>query len=1313
MVLEQYSTLATRSVVHRTIELPVDWLDFATHLQDRLGRYNEATLTAASNMIEFQAAVDDMRKAEPFSIYASYDHGHLLNLVDGRPPKAKQTEHSREKDVYKYLHAWASLHRPVALYRHAFPHHDAALPKPEPCVDTALTAFAQLCTLRLQARRCLITLISGGVEYVLSEATRSMSLQYETYDDNNDAPWLGCCSFPRSDGINDLGADAWRKARRYRDLPEDHEHYYREGGSAHWLIVSDARNDRKYCDRAFVKRGLNLRFFCSVPLRDAQGSVIGALSVMDDKPRYGVSAAEMRFLEDSADTITSHLDATVVRSKQQSSEQLIKALGLFNNRKSSLREWWVGQDNERLRKTGRYHDPAERASDQQERENQEFGVQNGSDLSDASQRRTRREAVAESQKNEAASPSTSSATSTNMDATNAREQQDVAMTDFDPRPVQAEEDQSEVDVKIPADAEDNGNQAQRVEATKKRKKMKSDSFDLARKIEDVYARASNLINEAMRAEGVIFVDARAASATMRGKHKRLPGSSDGLSTTEHSSGNQSDAAANSLSEDNASGEAAKSTKLCTINGFATRRRSTLAGSRASSSGQLNLSEVALRGLIKRYPNGKIFNFADSGGVYSSSGEEPPTTGSSEDGDSQQTGSFSSHRSRASRDAARLGKIMSGAKTIAFLPIWDDVSETFNSSVFVWSTTPQRFFDSTDDITYIAAFSHSLTAELTRLETIASDKAKGTFISSISHELRSPLHGVLAGAELLQETELTRFQREMASTITMAGRTLLDTVVETTVSAHRFARQSTSSASDDDGSVTPGLSSTASSMGQDCETAVTLDISNQHTWLTDLSRGSWTRIIGNLLGNALKYTKSGVVAVTLSARECRSDSASIELVVQDSGIGMTPQFLAGDMFTPFKQADPNTTGTGLGLSIVKQIAKGLGARLNVQSELGKGTRISVTLDINLRPASGDVDGDDQQLLDAASTMELRRLHILDLNVDLPRVKAVRLSAAKTASDWLRCAISNGPRCDSSLQAGACVLVENELIQLAKSQPDTAAAIISELSSQDLQLILMASNFQSTSSDILFEDFPVEPIFIHQPFGPRKLLRAITARKSNMTARITRSASSYTTTPSPSATLVMNGDGLMQAKHDSFPWRSNGEENKARGGQSKTVRANTSDPTDVSSLQMQEPTTVQLNSGSGRSNAGSTDTHVLLVDDNPINLQLLMALMKKLQTPFDTAVNGAEALDLFSKNPSRYFLVLTDISMPVMDGNQAAAKMREVENKHKKLPRTTIVAISGVTSAASRKVSQDSGIDRYITKPAGMKDVRALIAEVKTM
>lgn len=118
--------------------------------------------------------------------------------------------------------------------------------------------------------------------------------------------------------------------------------------------------------------------------------------------------------------------------------------------------------------------------------------------------------------------------------------------------------------------------------------------------------------------------------------------------------------------------------------------------------------------------------------------------------------------------------MVGARTIAFYPIWDDASELFSSALFVWSNTPLRYFDQSVEMNYLAAFGHSLTAELSRLNSLASEKAKGSFISSISHELRSPLHGVLAGAELLQESDLTPYQQEMTLTITHAGRILLDT-----------------------------------------------------------------------------------------------------------------------------------------------------------------------------------------------------------------------------------------------------------------------------------------------------------------------------------------------------------------------------------------------------------------------------------------------------------------------------------------------------------------------------------------------------------
>lgn len=93
---------------------------------------------------------------------------------------------------------------------------------------------------------------------------------------------------------------------------------------------------------------------------------------------------------------------------------------------------------------------------------------------------------------------------------------------------------------------------------------------------------------------------------------------------------------------------------------------------------------------------------------------------------------------------------------------------------MWSTNPTRFFDSIEDITYLTTFAHSLVAELSRLETLASDRTKATFISSMSHELRSPLHGVLAGIEMIEESQLTPFQREMAVNVNIAGRTLLDT-----------------------------------------------------------------------------------------------------------------------------------------------------------------------------------------------------------------------------------------------------------------------------------------------------------------------------------------------------------------------------------------------------------------------------------------------------------------------------------------------------------------------------------------------------------
>lgn len=184
--------------------------------------------------------------------------------------------------------------------------------------------------------------------------TRTMSLQYDLSDDPKDKLWIGTCSFPRNEGINSEAVNEWRKARRPREAPdEEDDFYYTQGVTPHYLMFSDVRHSKEMEDRQFIKRGAWIRFALSVPLRGAQGSIIGSVLLLDDKPRYGVSAIELSLAEDLSDTIVEHLDSTIVRAQRTRGERFIQGLALFNAGKSSLRDWWLAQDDGRVMSAGR------------------------------------------------------------------------------------------------------------------------------------------------------------------------------------------------------------------------------------------------------------------------------------------------------------------------------------------------------------------------------------------------------------------------------------------------------------------------------------------------------------------------------------------------------------------------------------------------------------------------------------------------------------------------------------------------------------------------------------------------------------------------------------------------------------------------------------------------------------------------------------------------------------------------------------------------------------------------------------------------
>jgi signal transduction histidine kinase len=147
--------------------------------------------------------------------------------------------------------------------------------------------------------------------------------------------------------------------------------------------------------------------------------------------------------------------------------------------------------------------------------------------------------------------------------------------------------------------------------------------------------------------------------------------------------------------------------------------------------------------------------------------------------------------------------------------------------------------------------------------------------------------------------------------------------------------------------------------------IILDIERHSNWLLESQIGAWKRILTNLFGNALKYTEAGFVRVSLHAVAVRSQrkSSTVTLEIEDSGIGMTQDYLKHRLYTPFAQANPMSVGTGLGLSIVRQLVNDLGGNIHFESEINCGTSIKVSVPFNMSLS----DQPDEQSIESSATI----------------------------------------------------------------------------------------------------------------------------------------------------------------------------------------------------------------------------------------------------------------------------------------------------------------------------------------------------------
>jgi len=431
----------------------------------------------------------------------------------------------------------------------------------------------------------------------------------------------------------------------------------------------------------------------------------------------------------------------------------------------------------------------------------------------------------------------------------------------------------------------------------------------------------------------------------------------------------------------------------------------------------------------------------------------------------------------------------------------------------------------------------------------------------------------------------------------------------------------------------------------------------------------------------------------------------EFSVADCGRGFSQDFIRHSLYIPFSQQNPVDEGVGLGMSLIKRNVEELEGTVNIDTEETLGSTAVVTLPLR-RLTDGIEQHPENHLEGRGGTAVIPPLP------DLPEEELPTLKACVYApSSWMRRYDERDKRSIDLLHQslahtlGAWFRPVISIWQASDHENDQVLPDLVFVTQHDVEIFRQASSekFKNVKTVVICAD-----IGKYSEFDSGKIKAAAVIADAIITGSVIPSKLWKTLTllfpyivPTNANNVAHSLEGLdLQGQSDEH--KNTGEAGNLDGDEvSQKSHARS---TDGSPGNQQRTSLEQLEM--------APKPRVLLVDDNNVNLKVLSMFLKKNEIPMTrqtSAAGGQEAIDAFeqaSKNNDLFDIIFMDLSMPEVSGFDATAAIRRIEDSTTG-KRVYIVALTGLVSDKDRDAAVAAGVDDYVTKPAGLRNVQDII------